>query len=186
MTDIARFDLAVIDPPWVQTKISLTVRPNQVREIGYPTMQTPELRQLLLSELLPYAEKNHALFVWTIESHLLNALQLFSSLDYTKHTTFIWDKGSGVSPFTVRFQHEYLIWFYAGKMQPVALDVRGKFATVINEASRQHSRKPDKAYRLIDHLYPEAKKIDVFSREKRVGWQQWGNECDYYKEYVSD
>jgi len=35
---------------------------------------------------------------------------------------------------------------------------------------------------MIDKLYPNSKKIDVFSRENRTGWEIWGNETDKFKE----
>ena len=52
--------------------------------------------------------------------------------------------------------------------------------TVFEEKSRQHSRKPDYAYNMIESLYPDMNKIDVFSREKRDGWDQYGNQIDYF------
>ena len=58
--------------------------------------------------------------------------------------------------------------------------MRGKLLTVFEERSRQHSRKPNYAYKMIDELYPDSKKIDVFSREKRIGWDVWGNETDKF------
>jgi N6-adenosine-specific RNA methylase IME4 len=63
---------------------------------------------------------------------------------------------------------------------PVADSARGRFTTVIRARSREHSRKPDEAYDIIAALYPEASRIDVFSREKRPGWDQYGNECNYF------
>lgn len=65
-------------------------------------------------------------------------------------------------------------------MVTINADMRGKFMTVFEEKSRQHSRKPDYAYNMIESLYPDMNKIDVFSREKRDGWDQYGNQIDYF------
>jgi len=101
---------------------------------------------------------------------------------YKRHARFVWDKGNGVSPaFTVRYSHEYLTWFYKPKLLTIDPSQRGKHTTVIREHRRQHSRKPDAAYRLIDSLYPTGKRMDVFSREQREGWAQWGNDTAHFQ-----
>ena len=69
----------------------------------------------------------------------------------------IWNKMNGIAPaFTVRFSHEYLIWYYKGRLPPIATEQRGKFTTVFEERSRQHSRKPDFCYRMMTPCIPVA------------------------------
>ena len=54
--------------------------------------------------------------------------------------------------------------------------------SVIHAPTREHSRKPDEAYELIERMYPELPKIELFARGRREGWTAWGNEapdCDY-------
>jgi N6-adenosine-specific RNA methylase IME4 len=62
---------------------------------------------------------------------------------------------------------------------------RGEFPTpepanrpgsVIEAPRREHSRKPDEAYDLIERMYPELPKIELFARHARAGWAAWGNE----------
>jgi N6-adenosine-specific RNA methylase IME4 len=48
--------------------------------------------------------------------------------------------------------------------------------SVIHAARREHSRKPDQAYEMIERMYPELPKIELFARQERPGWRQWGNE----------
>jgi N6-adenosine-specific RNA methylase IME4 len=86
----------------------------------------------------------------------------------------------GYIAFSIRYSHEYLVWFYKEKFIPVARDTRGKFTTVFYEAPREHSRKPDLPYQMIQAMYPTLKKIDVFSREPRDGWDQYGDQCAYF------
>lgn len=47
--------------------------------------------------------------------------------------------------------------------------------SVITAPRREHSRKPDEAYEMIEQMYPELPKIELFARQTRPGWQAWGN-----------
>jgi N6-adenosine-specific RNA methylase IME4 len=42
---------------------------------------------------------------------------------------------------------------------------------------REHSRKPDEGYEIIEAMYPELPKIELFARSARKGWAMWGNEA---------
>ncbi len=46
------------------------------------------------------------------------------------------------------------------------------------EKATRHSKKPQKAYEMIESLYPNASKIELFARNKREGWDSWGNEVE--------
>lgn len=177
------FDVLVIDPPWKKKKGGARlVRPNQGKNFNYPTLAIEEINRLLLFDILPLANPIHAVFLWEVDSLLIEAEEMMLKQKYKRHCRFIWDKTNGIAPaFTVRYSHEYLVWWYKPKMLPINKEYMGKFTTVFQEAGRQHSRKPDFAYHMIDKLYPDAKKIDVFSREQRGGWSQWGNELGYYE-----
>lgn len=172
----------MIDPPWPKKKGGRrAVRPNQGRSLDYPVMTIPAIFQLLEENILPLAAPEHNIFLWNVEEFLIPGESAMLDLGYKRHTRIIWDKTNGVAPaFTLRFAHEYLTWFYKGKFQNVAPEARGKLTTVIQEKARQHSRKPDGAYNLIDFLYPGVTKLDVFSRETRPGWNQYGNQVNYF------
>lgn len=176
------YDILVIDPPWPKKKGGLRkVAPNQTRELDYKTMQVSEIAKLLDTKVLSMAAETHTIFLWTIDKFLLSAEKMMEGMGYKRHARIIWDKGNGVAPaFTIRYTHEYLLWYYKPKMLPVAKESRGKLTTIINAPNREHSRKPDEAYEYIDILYPIARKIDVFSRERRIGWDQWGDECEKF------
>lgn len=54
---------------------------------------------------------------------------------------------------------------------------RGAFSTVLRENSkRHHSQKPECAYQMLETFFPQAKKLELFARAERDGWDQWGNE----------
>lgn len=124
----------------------------------------------------------HCVFMWVVERSLLDCEKNMHDRGYKRHCRFIWNKTNGVAPgFTVRFSHEFLIWYYKPSLLPVEVSQRGKYMTVFTEKPREHSRKPDYAYNMIDKLYPSHDRIDVFSREKRYGWEQFGNQVNYFK-----
>ena len=86
--------------------------------------------------------------------------------------------GTTVPAYTVRFAHEYLLWFYKkGNIILPDKDKRGAFSTVLRENSkRHHSQKPECAYQMLETFFPQAKKLELFARAERDGWDQWGNE----------
>jgi N6-adenosine-specific RNA methylase IME4 len=49
-------------------------------------------------------------------------------------------------------------------------------SSVIHAPRREHSRKPDAAYEMIERMYPSLPKIELFARHERPGWAAWGNE----------
>lgn len=172
----------VIDPPWPQSKGGLRkVRPNQHKELDYKTMSIDDIFSLLEKDVFQRGEESHNVFLWSIDKFLLQSDRKMLDLGYRMHTRIVWNKENGIAPaFTLRFAHEYVTWFYKGKFMPIAKEFRGKFTTVITVKSREHSRKPNEFYNIIDSMYPNDSKMDVFSREKRSGWEQFGNEINYF------
>ena len=172
-------DVFMIDPPWpISMRGSRRVRPNQAKKLSYSTLSIGEIFESLDNLIFPLAHvQNHTVFLWTVDKFLLSAEEAMSLRGYKRHVRLIWSKLEGAAPaFSVRFCHEYLLWYYKPKFMPVAKDARGVYSTVIQESSREHSRKPDAAYDMVKALYPDATRLDVFSREYRDGWLCWGNE----------
>ncbi len=166
------------DPPWQQTKGGLRkARPNQGKQLDYPTMTLDDIKTThkMCGNI---AAEQHNFFVWTIDKYLFDTEQMMRDLDYELHARFIWDKENGIAPaFTVRFSHEYLLWFYRkGKMLKPIKEMRGVYTTVICEASTIHSRKPQAAYEMIERMFPGCNKLELFARNVRDGWDCWGNE----------
>lgn len=172
----------MIDPPWPKRKGGRrVVRPNQGRELAYATLGVREIFDLLDADVFPLAGEPHNVWLWVVDEFLGVAEERMRERGYRLHARLVWDKGNGVAPaFTVRYSHEYLLWFYKPKLMPVASDQRGKWRTVLSEGSRQHSRKPNIAYEMVESLYPGLKRLDVFSRETRVGWDSWGDEVGFF------
>ena len=170
-----KYNVIYADPPWKQTKGGIRkCRPQQKRELDYATLELIDIKNIILN--VP-TEENHVLFLWTIDKFLHEAELLLPN--YKLHARLIWDKTNGVAPaFTVRFSHEYLLWFYTGTFLKIAEQQRGKYTTVLREKASKHSRKPDNARKMIEDFYPSANRIELFAREKFIGWDAFGNEVD--------
>lgn len=174
------YDLILADPPWRQTKGGKkAVRPvSSGEKLGYPVLDLNSIGNYLASaESLGNA--NHIFFLWTIDKYLYEAEQIMRFLGYKLHARMVWNKVTGIpAAFTIRYGHEYLLWFYKGKLLPIAKEERGKIHSVFTEQVKRHSQKPEISYQIIERLYPNAKKLELFARNQREGWDVWGNEVE--------
>ena len=175
-----KYNLLYIDPPWRQSKGGKkNVRPKSSgEELEYPVISLEEIQEHLL-RATELTEENSIMFLWTIDKYLHEAEQMARILGWKLHARMIWNKVTGIpAAFTVRYGHEYLLYYYKGKLLPVAKEERGKIHTVFTEQVKRHSQKPEVAYQIIERLYPDTKKLEMYSRLKRKGWSAWGNEVE--------
>lgn len=179
---IKKYQIICADPPWRQAKGGKkSARPKSSGEkLEYPTMGIADIKEIL-RKAQQLAEENHILFLWTIDKYLFEAEKIACDLGYKLHARMIWNKVTGIpAAFTIRYGHEYLLYMYCGKLLPVAKDERGKIHSVFTEQVRAHSQKPEIAYRIIEKLYPDINKLELFARNKRKTlweiWDVWGNE----------
>lgn len=174
-----KYGLIYTDPPWAQKKGNIRkCRPNQGKELDYPTMRMEDISALHKSVLCNHTTQKHNVFMWTIDKYLPETESMMKDLGYTLHARIIWDKENGIAPaFTVRYSHEYLLWFYCkGKMLMPTESTRGKYTDVLREPSTKHSKKPLCAYSMLEDMFPDVPKIELFARNERTGWDCWGNE----------
>lgn len=176
-----KYGVIYSDPPWKQEKILRKCRPNQKRDFDYPTLDNEEITRIHETALMHSADKCNV-FLWTIDKYLHDAEDLMHELGLSLHTRFIWDKGNGVAPcYTVRFSHEYLLWFYKkGHILRPSDKTRGKYMTVIHAPSTGHSRKPYIVYEMLDNMFPNVKKLELFARNQKLGWDCWGNDVNHF------
>lgn len=173
-----RYDLILADPPWKQSKGGKkSVRANSSgRPLDYQVCTLEEIEEHLKAAV-SLTEGNSILFLWTIDKYLFEAQEIAERLGYKLHARLIWNKVTGIpAAFTVRYGHEYLLYMYKGKLRPVALEERGKIHTVFTERVQRHSQKPEISFDIIERLYPTEKKIELYARRTRPGWDCWGNE----------
>ncbi len=173
-----KYQLIVADPPWKQSKGGKkAVRENTSGvPLDYPVCTLDEIKEhLTIADKL--TSENAILFLWTIDKYLFEADQIAKELGYKLHARMIWNKVTGIpAAFTVRYGHEYLLYMYKGKLIPVATQERGKIHTVFTEKVVRHSQKPEVSFDIINRLYPNLTKIELYARKEREGFDCWGNE----------
>ena len=177
-----KYNLILADPPWRQSRGGKkAVRPlTSGEELVYPTLSLSDIKGIIRGAD-NLCEGDHALFLWTIDKYLFEAEKIALDLGFKLHARMIWDKVTGIpAAFTVRYGHEYLLWFYKKKLMPIEKSERGKIHTVFREQVKKHSQKPEISYEIIERLYPSAIRLELFARRARPGWDVWGNEvnCD--------
>ena len=178
-----KYDIVYTDPPWCQQKSNTRkCRPNQCKELDYKTMSVEDIKNFHKHFFENNVAEKHNVLMWTIDKFLPQTENFMKELGYTLHARIIWDKENGIAPaFTVRYSHEYLLWFYKkGKIILPQQNVRGKYTTVLRERSTKHSKKPEVAYEMIDNMFPQCSKIELFARNTRDGWDSFGDEVNKY------
>jgi N6-adenosine-specific RNA methylase IME4 len=160
------YQCIVIDPPWPMEKIERDVRPNQAAPLDYRPMSIDELRALAL----PAAVDCH-LYLWTTHKFLPSALELAEAWGFNYQCLLTWVKNVGFTPFSFMYSTELVVFARRGSLDLVVKGRRLDFTAKV----REHSRKPDEFYDLVRDVSP-GPRIDMFSREARDGFDQWGNE----------
>ncbi len=173
-----KYNIIYADPPWKQSKGGKkSVRQNSSgKPLDYQTISLEEIESHL-KRATSLAADNSVLFLWTIDKYLFEAQSIAERLGYKLHARMVWNKVTGIpAAFTIRYGHEYLLFMYKGKLPPVAKDERGKIHSVFAEKVKKHSQKPEIAYEIIERLYPDFKRLEMYARNERDGWDCWGNE----------
>jgi N6-adenosine-specific RNA methylase IME4 len=135
-------------------------------------METEEICALAVADI---AAPDAALFMWTTAAHLPEGLQVVNAWGFEYVTNAVWVKPTPKLGHWVRNQHELLIIARRGAM-PMPLPAN-RPSSVITAPRREHSRKPDEAYEIIERMFPDLPRIELFARSQRAGWDAWGNEA---------
>lgn len=107
-----KYGIIYTDPPWKQSKTHRACRPNQTRDFDYQTMSLEEIKDIH-AKAFSLCDDKCDVFMWTIDKYIWQTESMMNELGFKVHARMIWDKGNGIAAaFTVRFSHEYLIWFY--------------------------------------------------------------------------
>lgn len=164
------YDVIVIDPPWPIQKVKRRVRPNQ-KEMDYSMMSIDDIKSLNVANL---ANDNCMVFMWQIDKFLYESKEILEEWGFKYHLTLAWDKGNGMSLAGFNRRTEYVVVGYKGKLE--MYPKRKTVKTSFSAKSTGHSVKPDLFYEMLEVI--PGKKVDVFARKQREGWDVLGNEID--------
>jgi N6-adenosine-specific RNA methylase IME4 len=172
-----RYAVLYADPPWHFEVYNEESGVERAAGNHYSTMSLDEISALPIPSL---ATPDAVLFMWTTAPHLQESFQVFAAWGFEYKTNAVWVKDKIGLGYFIRGQHEHLLIATRGDM-PCPLPAN-RPPSVINAPRREHSRKPDEAYELIERMYPELPKLELFARQQRPGWAAWGNETSKFGE----
>lgn len=166
-----KYRIIYADPPWKYDADFMDKYGHA--ESHYKTMTIDELCELDVSNL---AADNAVLFLWATSPKLENAFQIINAWGFEYKTSFVWDKVKHNFGYYNSVRHELLLVAGRGKSTP---DVKQLHDSVISiERSENHSEKPEYFRELIDSLYTSGRRIELFARISKAGWDCWGAEAD--------
>lgn len=174
-----RFATVLADPPWQFTNRSGKIAPEHRRLSRYPTLALEEIESLPISELVQ--ETSH-LYLWCPNALLPEGLAVLRAWGFTYKGNLVWHKirkdggsdGRGVG-FYFRNVTELLLFGIRGKNARTLAPARRQ-VNLIATRKREHSRKPDEQYEIIEACSHDPY-LELFARGKRKGWTVWGNQA---------
>src|SRR6516162_6471162 len=166
-----RYAVIYADPPWHFEVYNEESGIERAAANHYSTMSLDEICALPIPSL---ASPDAALFLWTTVPHLRESFDVLVAWGFEYKTNIVWVKDKIGLGYFVRNEHELLLVATRGDMPSPSPANRPP--SVISAPRREHSRKPDEAYEIIERMYPTLPKIELFARQTRSGWAAWGNE----------
>jgi N6-adenosine-specific RNA methylase IME4/ParB-like chromosome segregation protein Spo0J len=157
------------DPPW---RYDYAASDSRQIENQYPTMSIEDLCALPVSDL---AAPDAVLFLWATCPKLPEAMRLITAWGFEYKTSAIWDKQKIGMGYYFRQQHELLLVATRGKIPAPLPDARPKWS-IYSEPRDKHSAKPAHFAEVIETMYPDLDRIELFCRAPREGWAVWGNQ----------
>jgi N6-adenosine-specific RNA methylase IME4 len=173
-----RFSTVLADPPWRFTNRTGKVAPEHRRLSRYDTIDAKEIAALPIADIT--AAQAHC-YLWVPNALLADGLMVMEAWGFTYKAMLVWHKvrkdggsdGRGVG------------FYFRNVTEPVLFGVRGSMRTLapgrrqvnlLATRKREHSRKPDELYDVIEACSP-GPFIELFARYPRQGWTAWGDEA---------
>jgi N6-adenosine-specific RNA methylase IME4 len=174
------FGTILADPPWQFQNRTGKIAPEHKRLARYGTMTLDEIKRLPVADVS--ADTSH-LYLWVPNALLPDGIAVMQSWGFKYKSNLVWHKirkdggsdGRGVG-FYFRNVTELILFGVKGKnartLQPGRTQVN-----YLCSRKREHSRKPDEQYQLIEACSP-GPFLELFARGDRKRWVSWGNEAD--------
>lgn len=162
------YDIISVDPPWPYGR---GYDPDGSRVANpYPEMEINEI----IKNIPPFSNDSIC-FLWTTHKFLPHAFDILDKWGFDYKATIVWDKEKIGMGAWVRMQCEFVLIGIKGK--PLWHNTTER--DIIRESRREHSRKPDAFFNMIDKICA-GKKLEFYSREQRDGWDVYGNDVNKF------
>lgn len=177
-----RFSTVLADPPWQFQNRTGKMAPEHKRLNRYQTMSLEDIMALPVADFL---NDTAHLYLWVPNALLPDGLAVLRAWGFEYKSNLIWYKirkdggpdRRGVG-FYFRNVTEMILFGVRGK-KARTLDPGRSQENIITSQKREHSRKPDEQYALIESCSP-GPYLELFARGSRENWTCWGNQAEEY------
>jgi N6-adenosine-specific RNA methylase IME4 len=163
-----RYGVILADCPWRYT-FGTGPRSRPRPQDHYPTLTEAEIKGLPVAEV---AAPDCVLFLWATSPNLRAALEVMQAWGFEYKTSAIWHKSGIGMGYYWRINHELLLLGTRGS--PSIPEPKVRESSVFWARKGQHSRKPWRVYEMIERMYPDAHRLELFCRTPQPGWDSWG------------
>ena len=167
-----KYEIIYADPPW---KISYYPRENRkkMKWENYQLMKFEDIKKMPIKNM---GSDNSVLFLWSTNTFLPKALELIKEWGYKYHCTITWKKDNGITMRGMHRTTEFMLFCYKGKFPNIG---SGKaFPCHVEHKRGKHSEKPNLFRKLIIEKFGDLPRLELFAREKREGFDVFGNEVE--------
>lgn len=177
-----KFATILADPPWQFSNRTGKMAPEHKRLNRYKTLPLADICEMPVADV---AERNAHLYLWVPNALLPEGLQVMTAWGFTYKTNIVWHKvrkdggpdGRGVG-FYFRNTTELLLFGIRGNLR--TLPPGRSQVNILRTMKREHSRKPDEQYDLIERCSPP-RYLELFGRGGRADWTVFGDQADKYE-----
>jgi N6-adenosine-specific RNA methylase IME4 len=176
-----QYGTILADPPWRFSNRTGKMAPEHRRLSRYGTLSLEEIKHIPVGTV---AAPDSHLYFWAPNALLAEGLEVMREWGFTYKTNLVWYKvrkdggpdGRGVG-FYFRNTTELVLFGVKGKLR--TLDPGRSQVNIMVSRKREHSRKPEELYEIIESCSP-GPYLELFARGTRTAWDQWGNEVEDY------
>ncbi|ODG98040.1 hypothetical protein A4S05_01085 [Nostoc sp. KVJ20] len=177
------YQCIVIDPPWFY-RLRSKDKTHRNR-IPYQPMRTEEILALPIPELC--GSNGCILWLWFTNNHMIEAAQCLQTWGFELKTILTWEKVTkdgtkthlGVGHW-LRNSTEHCALAVRGNVKAFAGRTLTNQSSILHSPRREHSRKPEQFFELVEKLCPDMTKLEMFARSSRVDWDCWGDQADLF------
>jgi len=175
-----RFSTVLADPPWQFTNKTGKIAPEHKRLARYATLSFQDIRALPVAAV---TRDTAHLYLWCPNALLPEGIAVMQAWGFTYKSNLVWHKvrkdggsdGRGVG-FYFRNVTELILFGVKGKDARTLAPGRRQ-VNLLATRKREHSRKPDEQYAIIEACSP-GPFLELFARGTRKGWAMWDNQAD--------
>jgi len=168
------FDVVSVDPPWPYEGESKNITSFDAvgRRVAnpYPEMSIEDIKKIEMPLM-----NDSVVLLWTTHKFLPDAFDILKEWNLEYKATLVWNKEKIGMGAWFRMQCEFCLVGIKGK--PYWNNTT--FRDILNEPRREHSRKPDSFFEMIEQI-TLGRRLEYFSREKRNGWEVFGNDINKF------